>query len=142
MKTAFGWLARLFPRSFRERFGPEVVEHAARECERDGRFLATAFDICRAAFAERLRPTWAGATAEKGRPMNATLSGWGAELRHAVRTLRRTPGFTLTVVGTLGLAIGTITGVFAVLDKVLLSPLPFAHSERLVFIAGEAPGRR
>ena len=57
-----------------------------------------------------------------------------------MRTLRRSPGFAATVVGTLGLAIGTITAVFAVLDRVLLSPLPYAHPERLVFIAGTAPG--
>ena len=49
-------------------------------------------------------------------------------------------GFAATVVGTLGLAIGTITAVFAVLDHVLLSPLPYAHPERLVFIAATAPG--
>ena len=72
--------------------------------------------------------------------MSFDLDGWGAALRHALRTLRRTPGFTATVVGTLGLAIGTMTGVFTVLDRVLLSPLPYAHPERLVSIAATAPG--
>jgi predicted permease len=67
-------------------------------------------------------------------------SGWSAELRQAARTLRRTPGFTATVVGTLGLAIGTLTAVFAVLDRVLLSPLPYAHAERLVSVRAVAPG--
>ena len=66
--------------------------------------------------------------------------GGGAELRHALRTLRRTPGFTATVIGTLGLAIGAIAGVFTVLDRVLLSPLPYGHPDRLVYIAAEAPG--
>jgi putative ABC transport system permease protein len=68
------------------------------------------------------------------------LNGFGSDLRHALRTLRRTPAFTATVVGTLGLAIGTITGVFTVLDRVLLTPLPYAHPERLVFVAATAPG--
>jgi predicted permease len=72
--------------------------------------------------------------------MNDALRGVGGELRHAVRTLRRTPGFTLAVVGTLGLAIGTIAAVFTVLDRVLLSPLPYGHPERLVYVAGVAPG--
>ena len=72
--------------------------------------------------------------------MSFFLNGWGAELRHALRTLRRTPGFTATVVGTLGLAIGTIAGVFTVLDRVLLAPLPYGHPERLVYVAAEAPG--
>lgn len=149
MKTALGFLVRLFPKAFQEHFGAAIVEHAALDCESErgrGRlaaaraFLVTAFDICRAAFAERLRPTWSGVPAEKGKAMSFILNGWGAELRHALRTLRRTPGFTATVVGTLGLAIGAIAGVFTVLDRVLLSPLPYGHPERLVFVAALAPG--
>ena len=57
------------------------------------------------------------------------FDGWGAELRHALRTLRRTPGFTATVVGTLALAIGTIAAVFTVLDRVVISPLPYGHPD-------------
>jgi predicted permease len=72
--------------------------------------------------------------------MGFTLNGWAAELKHARRTLRRTPGFTLTVVGTLGLALGTLAAVFTVLDRVVLSPLPYADADRLVSIAGTAPG--
>ena len=74
--------------------------------------------------------------------MSFTLNGWAAELRHALRTLRRTPGFTATVVGTLGLAIGVIAGVFTVLDRVLLDPLPYGDPDRLVYVAAEAPGWR
>ncbi len=148
MKTLIGWLVRLFPESFREQFGAAIVEHAALDCEREGRsgrlagarsFLATAFDILGTALAERFRPSCSGVPVQKGRSMTFT-HGWGAELRHALRTLRRTPGFTLTVVGTLGLAIGTLTGVFTVLDRVLLSPLPYGHPDRLVFVAATAPG--
>ena len=72
--------------------------------------------------------------------MGITLDGGGAELRHALRTLGRTPGFTTTVVGTLGLAIGAIAAVFTVLDRVLIDPLPYSHPERLVAIAATAPG--
>ncbi|MEE8526877.1 MAG: ABC transporter permease, partial [Thermoanaerobaculia bacterium] len=52
----------------------------------------------------------------------------------------RTPGFTVLAVGTLGLAIGANTGIFSVVDTVLLDPLPYADSDRLVYIAGSAPG--
>jgi hypothetical protein len=45
--------------------------------------------------------------------MSFDLNGWTGALRHALRTLRLSPGFAATVVGTLGLAIGTITAVFA-----------------------------
>jgi predicted permease len=149
MRASLRFLVRLFPRSFRERFGAAVVAHAVLDCERERRrgwpaglraFLATAFDIARAALAERLRPSGASVPPEKGTSPRSTLGGWSGELRHAARTLRGTPGFTATAVATLGVAIGTVTSVFTVLDRVLISPLPYAHPERLVFIAGEAPG--
>jgi hypothetical protein len=62
------------------------------------------------------------------------------DLRHAWRSLRRTPGFLATTVGTLALAIGTVVGMFSVVSTVLLQPLPFPDSDRLVFLSGTAPG--
>ncbi len=52
--------------------------------------------------------------------------------RDAARTLSRIPGFTLTVICTLAMAIGGNAAVFAALDAVLFEPLPFPHGERLV----------
>jgi putative ABC transport system permease protein len=150
MKKALTWLLRLFPESFRERFGAAMVEHAMSEHERArerGRLaaarsaLATALDLSGAALAERIRPTWKPAYEIKRRQdMGGTVHGWGDDLRHAGRTLRRTPGFTATVVGTLGLAIGVLVAIYTVLDKVLLDPLPYAQSQRLVSILSTAPG--
>ncbi len=54
------------------------------------------------------------------------------DVRYAIRTLRRRPLFTLTVVATLALGIGATTAVFSVVDKVLLAPLPYPGGERLV----------
>ena len=53
-------------------------------------------------------------------------------VRYAVRVLCRAPGFTITVVATLALAIGANSAVFSALDAVLLKPLPFPDADRLV----------
>jgi hypothetical protein len=55
-----------------------------------------------------------------------------ASLRHALRSLRRAPGFTVAAVGTLALGIGATTAIFTLVDHVLLRPLPFPEQERLV----------
>ena len=68
------------------------------------------------------------------------LERWIRDFTHAARSLARAPGFTLVVVVTLALAIGANTAIFSVVDAVLLEPLPFPHADRLVDIAGTAPG--
>jgi len=51
--------------------------------------------------------------------------------RFALRQFRKSPGFTLTVLATLGLCIGANTAVYSVLDAVVLRPAPYPHPERL-----------
>jgi predicted permease len=57
--------------------------------------------------------------------------------RHALRQLRESPGFALTAILTLTLGIGASTAIFAILDAVLLQPLPFARPDRLVAVLGQ-----
>jgi putative ABC transport system permease protein len=68
------------------------------------------------------------------------MQKWMRDFRHAARSLARAPGFTLVVVGTLALAIGANATIFSVVNAVLLEPLPYPHADRLVHIAGTAPG--
>jgi predicted permease len=70
----------------------------------------------------------------------AWLQDAGRDMRHASRSLLRTPGFLITTVGTLALAIGATAGMFGVVNTVMLEPLPFPHPNRLVFVEGTAPG--
>jgi len=60
------------------------------------------------------------------------MDRFGQELRHAARRLMRSPGFTLTAVATLALAVGANAAIFAVVQHVVLNPLPYPQSDRLI----------
>ncbi|OLC84997.1 MAG: hypothetical protein AUH72_00020 [Acidobacteria bacterium 13_1_40CM_4_65_8] len=69
------------------------------------------------------------------------LESWLGDLRSAWRNALRRPGFTLLVVITLALGIGVNSAVFALLDAVLLRPLPYRDPSRLVFVWQTLPER-
>ncbi len=62
------------------------------------------------------------------------------DLRFAVRILVKNPAFTLVVVLTLALSIGANTAVFSIVNAVVLRPLPFPNSDRLMAILSTAAG--
>src|SRR5271163_5281860 len=69
-----------------------------------------------------------------GEQMRALLQ----DLRYALRQLGRNPGFATVAILTLAIGIGANTAIFSVIDSILLQPLPFPHSDRLMEIDAQS----
>ena len=68
------------------------------------------------------------------------LSDFCRLLRHALRALLKTPGFTLTALATLSVGIGATTAVFSVVNSILIKPLPYPDADLLAGVWNVAPG--
>jgi hypothetical protein len=131
-RSPYRWLLRLLPASFREDYERELVgtwRLQAREAERRGHPAGRAW---RRALTDTLRAA-----------PREHLSTVGRNLRAAWRQVRRAPAVFAAAVLTLTLGMGATTGVFALIDQVLLRPLPFAAPAEigLVWAASAAGGR-
>ena len=69
------------------------------------------------------------------------LDKWMRDLKHAVRSLGESPGFTITAIVTLALGVGANTAVFSVMHAVLLRTLPVADADRVVYLRTTQPPR-
>jgi putative ABC transport system permease protein len=74
---------------------------------------------------------------DPGRPFFP--AGLWQDVRYAARMLRRNPGFTALAVATLAIGVGATTIVYAIVDNMLLRPVPYAHVDRLVRIFERQP---
>ncbi|HEV8355261.1 MAG TPA: ADOP family duplicated permease [Gemmatimonadales bacterium] len=128
------WSERLRALAFRRRRERELAEelefHLERETEervRGGAAPEAARREARLAFGGVELYKEAVRDAGGVRP----LQELGADLRYALRGLRRNPGFTATAVLVLGLGLGATTAVFSVMDSVILAELPYPEADRL-----------
>ncbi|HJR43312.1 MAG TPA: ABC transporter permease [Gemmatimonadaceae bacterium] len=120
-------LLRAYPASFRAEYGEDMTwVFARRRKEARGVFGLIAL------WTDALRDVFTTA-------IPAHLDILRQDLRYTVRTLLRAPGFAATAILVAGLGIGANTAVFTVADYVLVRPLPFRDSDRLIKI-WESPG--
>src|SRR5579863_7342099 len=62
-----------------------------------------------------------------------------ADLTHALRMFRQSPGFTVTAVAALAIGIGANTAIFSVINAVILKPLPYPGADRIVTLMNSSP---
>lgn len=114
----------------RHHFDELVAEFRAEGLsERDAHFAAHKEFGTADAYTESCRDIW----------QPSWLSGAKRDLFHAARSLRRSPAFTITALFTLALCLAANLTIFSVVDAVLLRPLPYPDSDRLVSLYNRYP---
>ncbi len=135
--TVYRLFLRAYPRRFRDRFGDDLADLFAdrwRAAHRRGRlavgalWLRTVADIAQHASAERRDARRIHS------PSGGIMSGLAADFVTGLRGLWRRPGFTLAVALMLAVGLGFNTALFAVVQSVLLRPLPYVQPDRIVML--------
>lgn len=118
-------LARCFDWMRRDRLDAELNEELQfhrRQLERDARHAGVAADDAQASARRRLGNATRIVEESRERWSVPWLDHLQQDVRYALRGLRRTPGFTLSVIATLGLGIGANVAMFGVIDQLMFRP--------------------
>lgn len=157
--VVYRWLLNCYPRDFRDRNGLEM-ERLFGELEDDARRTSgvggvwlyrlgawwdvirngTGLRVDRARERRRRAGTPMGHTSRDGEG-GVGMETFVRDVRHAVRALRKSPGFTAVAVLTIALGIGANTAIFSVVRAVLMAPLPYDEPGELVVLWGEMQNR-
>lgn len=151
MKSLLLLLVRLFPAEFQRQFGKDLVAQIGQDLDRAsargrlrvfGSGLVIGVDLVRSAMAERLNPAWGSprAASSRRRESRWRMNGLMSDLRHVLRRLWRSPRFAIAGALTLAVGVGGVVGIFALVDAVLLRPLPYPAPDRVVAVMHSASG--
>src|SRR5688572_26708354 len=141
--AVYRWLLRLLAPALSRDYGPAIEDTLAEKLRvaggwRRGRVIGREFVTlialaCSERFGARIR-----AHRRQQRLLHRAKAGpmdsLAQELRQAARRLWRSPAFTAASVLTLALAIGANTAIFAVVERIVMNPLPYPESDRLITI--------
>jgi putative ABC transport system permease protein len=147
------WLAHLLPSSAHEWFTPALHDLRATCARQRMAHSAIARRLARIRFVVGavwlyIECLWLWVIAPKAHgarrhvsphpsPRKEVIAMWARDVRHAFRLFRREPAFCAAAVLTLALGIGVNTSLFAVVEAVLLRPLPYQESSQLIMLEHE-----
>ena len=141
VQNLLNWLRSLVRKSAAEReLGSELRFHIERQAEENIAAGMTAQEARRAAMREFGGVEQVKEECRDTRRVNY-LENLSKDIRYGVRMLRKSPSFTFFAVTVLALGIAANSAIFSVADNVLVRPLPYRDSERLVISGGATPAR-
>ena len=136
-----GWFERIFRR---RRLDDELAEELREHIEERTEQIMRLENLPRPEAREAALRAFGNPTLVQTRSREvwewSRLEAFLADLKLVARRMWRSPGFAVTVLLTLSVGIGANTAVFSVVDSVLLRPLPYPKSDRLVTLSLQAPG--